>query len=181
MLVLIRSRMSETLKRSMQADDVWQEALLHAWRDRAQCEWSGVKNFRKWLLQIIENRLRNLADRESAQKRGGGSGTLPLRSLDASDPESSAASHEWHHAGPFASTTPSRAAIYSEQALTMAGALESIEVECREVVRLRLFEELTMEEVASRLGLGLPAVKHRFRKGFDVYHKKLMAALASRS
>ena len=52
MLVVIGWRMSDALKKRMAPEDIWQETLLHAWRDRARFEWRGIKSFRVWLLKI---------------------------------------------------------------------------------------------------------------------------------
>jgi len=51
----------------------------------------------------------------------------------------------------------------------------------RDVVRLRLLEQLPVEEIAQRLQLGASAVRHRFRRGAELYQKYLMAELATRS
>ncbi len=61
----------------------------------------------------------------------------------------------------------------------MVAALEEVPPELREVVRLRSLEELTVEEVAERLGIGTSAVKHRFRKGSEIYRRRLLALLGS--
>ncbi|MEW6744269.1 MAG: sigma-70 family RNA polymerase sigma factor [Planctomycetota bacterium] len=179
MIVLISDRMSGALKSRLEPEDVWQEALLHAWRDRAQCEWRGVKSFRRWIIHVIENRLRNLADQAAALKRGGGETGpgLPLSARASTDGETSVS----HFAGPVGSTTPSRIASYHEEARAMQEALTGLDDDVRDIVRLRLFDELSIEEIAAQLGLGESAVKHRFRRGFAAYHQKLRAALATRS
>jgi DNA-directed RNA polymerase specialized sigma24 family protein len=76
------------------------------------------------------------------------------------------------------STTPSRIAAHRERSEVLREALASLPDELRDVVRLRLFEDLTCEQVAERLGLGVSAVKHRFRKGGALYRERL-AHLAS--
>ena len=80
---------------------------------------------------------------------------------------------------PAGSTTPSKLAAYREQAEVMRSALESLPEEFRDVVRLRLFEHCALEEIAERLGLGASAVRHRFRKGSELYLSRLRAALGS--
>jgi DNA-directed RNA polymerase specialized sigma24 family protein len=107
MLAAIRGRMSAALRSCYAPEDVWQEVLLQAWRDRAHCRWEGVSPFRRWLLALAENRLRDLADRDSAAKRGG-RGEVPLSTLGS--PSTSGACAE-HYAGPVDTTTPSRAAM----------------------------------------------------------------------
>jgi hypothetical protein len=59
----------------------------------------------------------------------------------------------------------------------MVEALEALPMEVREVVRLRLFDELSLEEIAGQLALGLSAVRHRFRKGAELYRQRLRLAL----
>ncbi|MEZ6016170.1 MAG: sigma factor-like helix-turn-helix DNA-binding protein [Planctomycetota bacterium] len=68
-----------------------------------------------------------------------------------------------------------------ERAEVMRAALESLPEALREVVRLRLFEERAVEEVAAALGLGESAVKHRFLKGLGLYRDRLRHELRSRS
>jgi DNA-directed RNA polymerase specialized sigma24 family protein len=63
----------------------------------------------------------------------------------------------------------------------MQPALGELPEELRGVVFLRVFEELPMAEVATRLGIGLSAAKHRFRKGIEVYRRLLRAAFAGTS
>lgn len=173
LLAVIELRMSTALKRQYPAEDVLQEALLHAWRDRAQHEWRGVRSFRNWLLTIIDHRIQDFADRSMAQKRGGGTPAVECSALTGSGTRSALL--------PWDSTTPSRIAVYREQAAAMRGALERLPDDVRDVVRLRLLEQLPVEEIAQRLQLGASAVRHRFRRGAELYQKHLMAELATRS
>lgn len=159
LLVVIESRMSRNLLRRITPEDIWQESLMHAWRDRAQFVWNGPKPFRSWLLTIIDHRIHEAVVRESAQKRGGpdSPGEIPISNL-ATDKDSQPPC-------PLSSTTPSRVAIYREQAEAMRAALEGLPDELRQVVQLRLFEQRTLEEVATDLGITLAAVRYRFARG----------------
>jgi RNA polymerase sigma factor (sigma-70 family) len=174
LLTIIELRMSAALKRRFLAEDVFQEALLHAWRDRAQHQWRGLKSFRNWLLTIIDRRICDLADHAQAQKRVGDMRPVQLSGVPGSD---SAAPSPL----PWDSTTPSRMAVYREQAEAMRAALAGLPDDVREVVRLRLFEQLRVEEIAQRLDLGVSAVRHRFRKGAELYQQILVAELGTRS
>jgi RNA polymerase sigma-70 factor, ECF subfamily len=175
LLVVIEGRMSVALKARMTADDVLQESLLQAWRDREKCEWRGIGPFRRWLLTIVDNRLKDIAERESRLKRGGGRAALPFDRRESDD-----SSAPPRYAGPVASTTPSRAAMDRETAEIMRESLEAAPEDVREVVRLRLFEELTIEETAERLGIGFSAVRHRFRRGAEAYYRELTRRLGTR-
>lgn len=75
--------MSAALRRRHTPEDIWQETLLHAWRDRARYEWRGFKSFRFWLMFIIDNRICAAAAHERAAKRGG-STPVPFSAFDQS-------------------------------------------------------------------------------------------------
>jgi RNA polymerase sigma-70 factor (ECF subfamily) len=172
MLVILRSRMGPALRERMTPEDVWQETLLHAWRDRKSCRCQSSEAFRKWLLQVAENRIRDLVDAANAAKRGAGRTALSLAEMSGHTSVDDAAASAW-----VASTTPSRIAVHAEQARAMEAALATLPSQLRDVVRQRLFEELTMPEVAERLGIGLSAAKHRFREGASIYRRELAAVL----
>ena len=176
LLVRIESRMSDGLKRSTTPEDIWQETLLHAWRDRERCEWQGPASFRRWLLEIAENRIRDAVDRGGAQKRSGVA-VQTAGSAWRGDGDSAHSSF----GGAFASTTPSRSLAHREQAELMRSALAALAPPLREVVQRRLFEEQGLDEIAAAMGLSHAAVKHRLRKGSILYRERLRALLGSRS
>jgi RNA polymerase sigma factor (sigma-70 family) len=168
MLVCIESRMGARLRKTCSAEDIWQETLLSVWRDRSAVKWRGPSAFRRWVLAVAENRIRNAADRLAAGKRGAGAATVRL-----SEEQPSASD-----APPLiASTTPSRVATLREHAAAMRAALDRLPDDLREVVRLRVFEELAVVEIASQLQLGESAVKHRLRRGAQLYQGHLRAVL----
>lgn len=165
LLVVIRAKLGPRLLATYTPEDVLQESLLQAWRDRAGATFETAASFRAWLLTIIDHRIRDLAEHDSAKKRGGGQS--PARMNDAPEPSGS--------------TTPSRLAIFREQAAAMIDALERVPTDCREVVRLRLFHQMPLAMIADQLQLGLGAVRFRFRAGAAVYREHLRDALISRS
>ena len=171
LLVAIEGRMSAELRARLGAEDLLQDTLLHLWRDRARIEWRGARAFRALVLSMADNRIRDAADHEFALKRGGGFAQI------STDPFSSDGSGSFAGALPAASTTPSRVAIRREQAQVMSVALSGLPDELRDVVRLRAFEQMPLEEIAERLGLGVEAVRHRFRRGSSLYARRLRNAL----
>lgn len=174
LLAVIQNRMSPLLRSRLAPEDLFQDALLQAWRDRNSFQWQGLRSFRAWLLTIIDHRLRDVADYETAQKRGGGRNPVSLN-RGASDTSSADAIPP----ALAASTTPSRLAIYREQAVAMERALRSLPDELRDVVRLRLWEQREMRDIAEMLGIGVEAVRHRFRKGAMLYREKLLLELST--
>ena len=61
----------------------------------------------------------------------------------------------------------------------MEAALDSLEPELRDIVRLRLFEEAPMREVAEQLGLPLSTAKERLLRGVQKYRVRLRQILGS--
>lgn len=178
LLVVIEARASHALKQRYSSEDILQDALLHAWRDRRQCEWRGLKSFRSWLLAIIDHRIHEAVVYEGAAKRGGGQTPVLTSFRDSSTSASQPPSSPDE---PVISTTPSRVAMFREQADAMRAALETLSLDLREVVRLRLFEQRSILEIAEQLGIGESAVRHRFRKGTTLYQATLRTELMSRS
>lgn len=176
LLLVIDRRMTAALKQVLTAEDILQESLLHAWRDRKRFEWQGLKSFRAWLLTIADHRIHDAADRAAADKRGAGRMGVSLAAF-GDDGRTTTNSEVLDL--PAGSTTPSRLAAYREQAEVMRTALDGLPDEFRDIVRLRLFEHCALEEIAARLELGASAVRHRFRKGSELYLGRLRAALGS--
>ncbi len=168
--------MSSSLRAALLPEDIWQETLLHAWRDRERFEWRGLASFRRWLLQIAENRIRDANDRTRAGERGRTEPAVLRTPRRFSDASSSGADPVL-----FQSTTPSRVAWHREQAELMRSALESLPELVREVVRLRLFEERTPDEIAQELSISRAAVKHRLRQGSALYRERLARSLTLRA
>jgi RNA polymerase sigma-70 factor (ECF subfamily) len=166
MIVRLKGRMGPALLGRLSPEDVWQETLMHAWRDRERHEWKGPAAFKGWLLSIAENRIRDAVDREGAQKRGALEGPI----------EDSTPLEDWART----SSTPSRHAAHREEAAVLWDALQSLPDDLREVVRLRVFEGVAPPAIAERLGLGLAAVKHRLRRGSELYRQRLQALVSSR-
>ncbi|MFN5957511.1 MAG: hypothetical protein ACK462_06200, partial [Planctomyces sp.] len=56
LLVLIQSRMGPDLLRRSTPEDVLQDALMNAWRDRAKVEWRGVFVVGKITQSVVDDR-----------------------------------------------------------------------------------------------------------------------------
>lgn len=162
-LVAIELRMSVQVRAYCTPDDIWQETLLRVWRNRRKFRWQGLAAFRGWILAIATNCVRTAATRMRTQKRGGG--RVPISTPTTTEDHS--------FLGLLKSTTPSQVAIRCEQAARMRDALERLPASLRDVLRLRLFEQMTTERVARTLGITTSAVRHRFRKGAELYAQLL--------
>ncbi|MCC7011148.1 MAG: sigma-70 family RNA polymerase sigma factor [Planctomycetes bacterium] len=171
MLALIDANLDHSLRAHATAEDIWQETLLLAWRRRAGFRWQGLAPFRRWLLEIALHCTADARSHWRTLKRGDGR-VQPIE-FEREGLQ--------HSAEPpiFGSTTPSRVAQLREQASVMRMALEALDDDVREIVKLRVFGELSCDEVAARLGLGVSAVKHRARRGTLEYERRLRTLLGS--
>jgi RNA polymerase sigma-70 factor (ECF subfamily) len=169
--VVLGSWLGVRLRGQVSVEDIWQETLWCSWRDRDQHEWRNLSSWRTWLLSIAKNRVRDAARTAGREKRGGDHVTAPFSSL--ADRESVSALL------PPGSTTPSRVAGFRERARAMELALEGLEPELRDIVHLRLFEEVPMREVAEQLGLPLSTAKERLLRGVTRYRFRLRQILGS--
>jgi RNA polymerase sigma factor (sigma-70 family) len=175
MQVVIGSSMSKKLREHCSPEDIWQEALTHAWRDRAQHRWEGPNAFRAWLFEIARNRIREVARGLSAEKRGAGERTARFSELASSSTTSIGASFG------LDSQTPSRIVSKDERRIAAREAVASLPPELRDVVRMHLLEEQTMEAIAAKLGIGVSAAWHRFRKGSEMLARLLPGGIGDAS
>ena len=168
MQVVIGSSMSKKLREHCSAEDIWQETLTHAWRDRAQFRWEGEASFRAWLFEIARNRIREAARNLATEKRGAGERTARFSELTSNSSTSSVA------AGlPLDSQTPSRIVSKDEKRDATRKALDALPPDLGEIVRMHLIEEQTMEVIAEKLGIGVSAAWRRFRKGSELLARNL--------
>jgi RNA polymerase sigma-70 factor, ECF subfamily len=179
LLLLIARRSSPALRARWPPEDILQETLLQAWRSRETFEWRGLPGFRRWLVSILENRIRDLTEHEGAQKRGGDRPPVLFSEVERT----------WKQVGSTSNgcidvpitATPGRIALYHEQAEAFRGALAEVPDQYREVLYLRVFEHLETEEIANRFQLGIQAVRYRLRVGAELYRDALHAMLRSQS
>ena len=123
------------------AEDLSQEAWVRVLERGYQ--YDGKHEFSTWLFALA----RNLTIDSLRKERS--------LSIDALEPA---------YAGP----TALEAAALHEQVERVSAALSSINVDYREAVTLRFFEELTLEEIAAITGAPLGTVKSRLYRGLNL-------------
>ena len=129
--------------------DVWQRVIA------ARADWTPDARFATWLYRIAHNRL---VDHWRA---------LPYRPAAPADGDDRVARI------PDADT-PERTLSAFEERRQLQRALETLPHDQREVLTLRLEQELTLEEIGEITGVGRETVKSRLRYAMD----KLRAQLA---
>jgi len=128
--------------------DVWQRVIA------ARRGWKPEATFATWLYRIVHNRL---ADHWRAQQyRPPAPADGDERAARIPDPD-----------------TPERTLSEFEQRRQLQLALDALPAEQREVLLLRLEQELTLEEIGAITGVGRETVKSRLRYAMDKLRARL--------
>lgn len=134
-----------------EAEDVAQEAFVTAYRSLAS--WRGDGPFGAWLTRIaVRIALRRLGQRKAV------TWIDPLGSSDASEPPIPGLS-----TGTI--SDPATIAMRAERAADIRNAVAALPEPYREVVSLRFFGELSIEEIGRQTERPLNTVKTHLRRG----------------
>ena len=140
------------------AEDAAQEAFVTAYRSLAS--WRGEGPFGAWLTRIAVR----IALRQAGRRRSVAwiDPTGPA-DLDRTDP--AAAALDARSMAAAAQTDPALLAVRVERAAALRGAVASLPEPYREVVTLRFFGELQLDEIARQTERPLGTVKTQLRRG----------------
>lgn len=138
-------------------EEVCQEVFLSVIRNLHSFQ--GESQFQTWLFRIAANKARDFRERQHAAKRGGGQTPLSIQAEDAEtgltiDPPSSAPS-------------PDVELLNVERTELVREALDRIGDNCREIIELRYFGDLSYEELSRELKLNPKTVSSRLSKCLD--------------
>lgn len=139
------------------AEEICQEAFVTV--VRSLDTFKGASRFQTWLFRIAANKARDYRDKRMAAKRGGGQKPL---SLDAEDPETGLSIDK-----PANEPGPSDVMIQSEDHVFIGEALDALGDNCREIIQLRYFGDLSYEEISQELELNKKTVSSRLSKCLD--------------
>jgi RNA polymerase sigma-70 factor (ECF subfamily) len=143
-LLFVRLRMGPRLRSEAESLDVLQDAYLAAHRDFAAFEPRGPGSFNRWLCRLIENRLRDAADRQDAAKRPPPERAAPVSALIARA---------------RAEAGPATVAADGERRARLERALGELDDASRRAVLLRHFQGMTVDDVAHALVMSPTSVR----------------------
>jgi RNA polymerase sigma-70 factor (ECF subfamily) len=153
--VLAQTQLGRHLRSKVDASDLVQQTLLEAHRDFAGFQGRHEGELLAWLRQILAHNLFNEARRYAAQQRDAAR-EVSLEQMQAGVDQSSLALGRCLAAD---TPSPSSDAVHRESAVQLADALAKLPEDYRQVLLLRVFEELPAEEVAQRMGRTAGAVR----------------------
>ena len=134
------------------AEDVLQEAMLRAYRSRADCH----SNARAWLLTIVRNTFYTLRTQAKSASL-----------LDEFD--------EAIHGADDDACTPESQFLRDADAQQLRDAIEQLPEEFREVLVLREFEECSYKEIVDITGLKMGTVMSRLARARERLARQLCA------
>lgn len=158
----VRKRLTGIARLDGETQDFVQETLLEVLRDGPRFVIESTAGFRALLARIVEN---NLLDRvrflQRQQRDRRRQTALPSDSVLVLDGAARCV------------TDPGDRAIANERQAWIALALELLEPDDREIIRLREWDGLTFVEAGERLGLGEEAARKRYARALPRLAKKL--------
>ena len=152
----IALRLGPKLRGRVSEDDVLQETLLHAYRALDAFEAGGAGSFRRWLLSIAENRIRDLHKFHVAQKRDIGRERAKPKSPDEVTLLDRLS---------IGGASPASLLHARQAQRDLATHIDALPLDLREVVVARALEERPFREIAEQLGRPLTTVQAQFARG----------------
>jgi len=155
LLSFIEKRMSDALRRRVEAADILQDLTTSAWQSLPGVEWGDREPF-GWLCQQAERRIIDAHRRHfGAQKRSAG------REVNLSAGASSGGDEGGGMADLLAASMTSPSGVLSRQQkeFHMLTALESLPEDARDALRMRYVEGLPSKEIAQKLGRSDGAIR----------------------
>jgi RNA polymerase sigma-70 factor (ECF subfamily) len=165
--VLIRYKLSQSMRERVEVDDILQEVFLEASKDIKGFLYRSPGSFMGWLSRIADHVIVDEARAHARQKRNAAE-IVPFRS--ASNPGGPE---------PVDSTTPSRILVWNEIADRMVARLDALPPDYREAILLAKVEGLSSTEMAERMGKSREAAAvllcralQRFRKLSEIDNER---------
>jgi len=146
----IHSRLGRRLRSEIEVEDVEQETLLKAFTSLRRAEWRGRKSFFRWMAEIAEHVMGQVARRRFiSKKRGAGLARAPRSLLNGDSSDSTPVSP-----GP----SPIEVLRRSERFERLEKALAILSDEHRQVILLARIEELPIKKIAEKMNRSPDAV-----------------------
>ena len=147
MVEVARRRLGPRLRLKEDPDDLAQTTFREATRDFPRYEYRGEGSLLRWLIQILQNKIRDKAEFYSAGKRDASLETK----LDA-PPSRESAEPPPRIEPPSPDLSVTRQVTRGEREEMLRGALEHLNPEYRQAITLVFFEGLSLREAGDRMG-----------------------------
>jgi RNA polymerase sigma-70 factor (ECF subfamily) len=153
--VLAQTQVGRHLRAKCSPSDLVQQTLLEAHRDFAAFQGTHEAELLAWLRRILAHNLYNEA-RHFATRRRDAAREMSLEQIQTGVDQSSVALGRCLAAD---TPSPSQVASQRESAVQLADALARLPADYQTVLCLRVFEELSAEEIGQRMSRSAGAVR----------------------
>ena len=150
LIYYIRARLGHELLSKMEVADIVQETYLEAHKDFQSFQLWGEGAFCRWLYGVAENCIRRASGRAKAAKR-----TAPKAVIGGS---------EGLREVPAERRGPVSEAQQDEQNEALVEALSKLSESSREILMLKYFQELSLEDMAQQLGKAKSTMQSRLAR-----------------
>jgi RNA polymerase sigma-70 factor (ECF subfamily) len=165
-LRVVRLKRGPFLGQRLEDQDLAQEVMIRVWRSLDGYDPQETASFLLWVTRIAENALRDLARRQLAAKRN--PGTSP-RSLDA-EHDKGVPDEALH---PISTRTPSRVIGAIEESELVDSAVGNLDAGSQELIVLRYYYGLPLDEIAKPRKLTSEATRSRVRRALGKLREEL--------
>lgn len=149
---IVRLRMGPALRSQLESMDLVQEAMIEAVKNIGDFTYASDGDFLHWLSSIVENTIRDYADRVHAAKRD------VRRQVSLNRVEERTDRARPDVGLPAVTTTPSVVLSLREELDRLEQAMDRLKPEYREVLMLAKIEGLSCKEIAGRMNKSPAAV-----------------------
>ena len=163
----ISLRMGPLLRSRLSADDVLQETMLQAYRSLGGFTARGPGSFRRWIISVAENRLRDLHRYHAAQRRD------PAREAQAAarNEDESGMLQRLEDSGASPPSEVDRKALVNR----LVDGIQRLPDELKEIIILRSVEERTYKDIAGTLGKRPAAIQGLYTRALKKLQHELGA------
>jgi RNA polymerase sigma factor (sigma-70 family) len=144
MIDVARRRLGARLKQKEEADDLAQTTFREATRDFSQYQYRGEGSLLRWLIQILQNKIRDKAEYYSAGKRD----ISRERSVDDGSDDSGLPRYD----PPSPDLSVTREVQRSEEFGILRDALGELSDDHQQAIQLVFFKGLTLRKAGEQMG-----------------------------
>lgn len=144
LIEMARRRLGPRLRLKEDADDLAQTTFREATRDFNRYEWRGEGSLLRWLVQILQNKIRDKAEYYSAGKRD------MTRERSVEDQRGGGDGNRWEPKVEDLSVT--RQVAREEEFAILREALDDLSDDHRKAITLVFFQGMTLRQAGERMG-----------------------------
>jgi len=174
MVQVARRQLGARLRAKEEPDDLAQTTFREATRDFARYQYQGEGSLLRWLIQILQNKIRDRAEFYSAGKRD----TTLERPIDAGSNDPARPGQDF----PTEDLSVTRVVARDESFVLLHQALEELSAEHRQAITLVFFQGLTLRAAGERMdGKSEDAVRMMLRRAEGKLGDRLKHVLGDKS